>query len=105
MKKLLVVLAAIICAATITVRAQDSTASTNAAPATKMHKLTAEQQKVMDAMLAKYDTNHDGKLDKTERAAMTPEDLQTMKDAGLIKVKKPKKQASSETSTNAPAQQ
>ncbi len=26
------------------------------------------------AMLAKYDTNKDGKLDKAERAKMTPED-------------------------------
>ena len=32
--------------------------------------LTDEQK----AIIAKYDTNHDGKLDKEERAKMTPED-------------------------------
>ena len=97
MKKLLVVLAAIICAATVMVQAQGST---NSAPAHKMHPLTAAQQKVMDEMLAKYDTNHDGKLDKTERSAMSAEDKQKMIDAGLMKTKKPK---SSTTSTNAPS--
>lgn len=99
MKKLLVALVAIVCAATVMVQAQDSTNST---PAPKKHPLTAAQQKVMDDMLAKYDTNHDGKLDKTERAAMSAEDKQKMIDAGLMKTKKPKN-TSSETSTNAPS--
>ena len=106
MKKLLVVLVAIVCAATVMVQAQDSTTSTNStpAPAHKMKKLTAEQQQVMDEMLAKYDTNHDGKIDKTERAAMSAEDKQKMIDAGLMKTKKPKTDSSTMT-TNAPSGQ
>lgn len=47
------------------------------------HKLTTEQQQVMDSMLAKYDANKDGKLDKTEYAAMTHEDKEKMAQAGL----------------------
>jgi hypothetical protein len=102
MKKLLAAFAAIVCAATISVQAQDTN---SAPPMPKMHKLTPEQQQVMDTMLAKYDTNKDGKLDKTERAAMSQEDKDAMTKAGLgMKSKKPKKEASSETSTNAPQQ-
>jgi len=36
--------------------------------------LTDEQKTVMKDMLAKYDANKDGKLDKEERAKMTAED-------------------------------
>ena len=57
---------AILCATTLLVQAQDG--------APKKHKLTAEQQQVMTSMLAKYDANKDGKLDKTEKAAMSAED-------------------------------
>jgi len=80
MKKLLVALVALGCATAIVVQAQD------AAP--KKHKLTPEQQTVMTEMLAKYDTNKDGKLDKTERAAMTQEDKDKMAKAGLNTGKK-----------------
>ena len=101
MKKLFVALAAIICATSMMVQAQDST---NSAPAPKkQHKLTAAQQKVMDEMLAKYDTNHDGKLDKTERAAMSAEDKQKMIDAGLGKA--PKKPKTDSSDASAPAKQ
>ena len=92
MKKLIVAVVALCCATAIVVQAQD------AAP--KKHKLTPEQQTVMDAMLAKYDTNKDGKLDKTERAAMTQEDKEKMTKAGLgMKKKAP----ATDASTNAPA--
>jgi hypothetical protein len=91
MKKLLVALVALCCATAIVVQAQD------AAP--KKKKLTPEQQTVMTEMLAKYDTNKDGKLDKTERAAMSQEDKDKMTAAGLGK----KKAAPADTSTNAPA--
>jgi hypothetical protein len=63
--------------------------------------LTPEQQTVMKEMLAKYDTNKDGKLDKTERAAMTQEDKDKMTKAGLTKSKKHAHPA--DASTNAPA--
>ena len=47
-------------------------AVTAAETAEKKHgpKLTDEQK----AIIAKYDTNKDGKLDKEERAKITPED-------------------------------
>jgi len=82
MKKLLVATVALFCATAIVVQAQD------AAPKKEKHKLTAEQKQVMDDMLAKYDTNKDGKLDKTERAAMSQEDKDKMAKAGLGAPKK-----------------
>jgi len=63
--------------------------------------MTAEQKQVMADMLAKYDTNKDGKLDKTERAAITKEDKEKMEKAGLGTKKT--HTPSSEASTNAPA--
>ena len=74
MKKLIVAAVALLCASAIVVQAQD-------APKKEKHKMTAEQKQVMTDMLAKYDTNKDGKLDKTERAAMTPEDKAAMTKA------------------------
>ena len=64
MKKLMLALA-LVCATVLAVQAQD---------APKKHKMTAEQKQVMTDMLAKYDTNKDGKLDKSEKAAMSQED-------------------------------
>lgn len=92
MKKLLVATIAIFCATAIVVQAQDATP--------KKHKLTAEQKQVMADMLAKYDTNKDGKLDKTERAAMSQEDKDKMAKAGLTHSKK---KAAAASATNAPA--
>ena len=89
MKKLLVAALGLLCATAIVVQAQD---------AKPKKELTPEQQTVMKEMLAKYDTNKDGKLDKTERAAMTQEDKDKMTKAGLGKPKKP-----ADASTNAPA--
>lgn len=68
MKKFLVATTALFCATAIMVQAQDAT------PKKEKHKLTPEQKQVQTEMLAKYDTNKDGKLDKAEKAAMTPED-------------------------------
>ena len=92
MKKLLVAAIGILCATAIMVQAQD---------AKPKKELTPEQQTVMKEMLAKYDTNKDGKLDKTERAAMTQEDKDKMTKAGLTKSKKHAHPA--DASTNAPA--
>jgi ABC-type transporter MlaC component len=89
MKKFLVTVIGLLCATAIMVQAQD---------AKPKKELTPEQQTVMKEMLAKYDTNKDGKLDKTERAAMTQEDKDKMTKAGLGKPKKP-----AAPSTNAPA--
>jgi hypothetical protein len=68
MKKLMLVAVALLCATAITVQAQDS------GPKKEKKKMTPEQKQVMTDMLAKYDTNKDGKLDKTEKAAMSQQD-------------------------------
>ncbi len=93
MKKLVVAALGLLCATAILVQAQD------AKPPKK--DLTPDQQAVMTEMLGKYDTNKDGKLDKTERAAMTKEDKDKMAKVGLTKPKKPASPA--DASTNAPA--
>ena len=92
MKKLLVAAIGLLCATAIMVQAQD---------AKPKKELTPEQQTVMTEMLAKYDANKNGKLDKDERAAMTQEDKDKMIKVGLMKAKKPA--APAEASTNAPA--
>jgi hypothetical protein len=96
MKKFLAITLTLLCATAILVQAQD------AAPKKKGPKLTPEQKQVMDDMLAKYDTNKDGKLDKTERAAMTQEDKDKMTKAGLG-AKKKAADAATSAATNAPA--
>jgi Ni/Co efflux regulator RcnB len=68
MKKLLLASAALFCATTITLQAQDS------AEKKPKKELTPEQNQVQTDMLAKYDTNKDGKLDKTEKASMSQSD-------------------------------
>jgi methionine-rich copper-binding protein CopC len=93
MKKLLVAAIGILCATAIVVQAQD------AKPPKK--EWTPEQQAVVKEMLAKYDANKNGKLDKEERAKMTQEDKDKMAKAGLAKGDKPAHHA--EASTNAPA--
>ena len=79
MKKLILAGVALLCASSIIVQAQD---------APKKHKLTPEQQTVMTDMLAKYDTNKDGKLDKTEKSAMSAEDKAAWSKAFPMKGKK-----------------
>jgi len=93
MKKLLVAVVALLCATSIVVQAQDGT------PKKEKKSMTPEQKQVMTDMLAKYDTNKDGKLDKTEKSAMTPEDKAAWSKAFPMKGKK----KSAEGSTNAPA--
>ena len=98
MKKLIITTLGMLCATAIMVHAQDA-----AAPAKHAKKeLTPEQKQVMDAMLAKYDTDKNGKLDKTERAAMSQEDKDKMTAAGLGGKKKAAPPAA-DMSTNAPA--
>lgn len=92
MKKLVIALAGLLCAGALVAHAQD------AKPPKK--KLTAEQKALRKEMLEKYDTDKNGKLDKTERASISKEDREKMIKAGLIKSKK--HAASSEKSTNAP---
>jgi len=84
MKKIIVAALALVFAAGLMVNAQDTNAPT---PKVKKE-LTAEQQALKKEMVAKYDTNKDGKLDKTEIAAMSQEDKDKMIKAGLMKAKK-----------------
>ena len=95
MKKILVAVLGMLCATAIVVNAQD--AATPAKPAKKA--LTADQQALQKEMLAKYDTDKNGKLDKTERAAISKEDKDKMTKAGLLHAPK----APAAASTNAPA--
>jgi hypothetical protein len=78
MKKIVVAVLGMLCATALVVNAQDATK-----PAKK--KLTADQQALQKEMLAKYDTDKNGKLDKTERAAISKEDKEKMRKAGLLK--------------------
>jgi hypothetical protein len=66
MKRLVVAIIGLVCALAVTVNAQD-------APK-KKHQLTDDQKAVMKELLAKYDANKDGKLDKEEKAKMSQED-------------------------------
>src|SRR6266516_3687276 len=63
------------------------------AEAKKERKLTEEQKTLQKDMLAKYDANKDGKLDKDERAKISAEDKQKMDKAGLNRKNKDKKKS------------
>ena len=45
-------------------------------------RLTDEQKKQRDAIVAKYDTNKDGKLDKEERTKVSEEDRKALRSFG-----------------------
>ena len=101
MNKILVAVMVTLCATALVVNAQDASKP-------KKAKLTAEQQALQKDLLAKYDTNKDGKLDKSERAAMSKEDKDKMTKAGLSKTSKksvtpPTTNSTTGSSTNAPA--
>ena len=49
----------------------------------KRGQLTEEQLKVRKEIIAKYDKNKDGKLDAEERKAISAEDKEKLKAAGL----------------------
>ena len=72
MKKLLVAIAALVFACSLTASAGQG-----------KHKLTPEQKTLRKEILEKYDTNKDGKLDKKERAKISKEDQGKLEKAGL----------------------
>jgi hypothetical protein len=99
MKKIMVALMGLLCATTLIANAQDASKP-------KKTKLTTEQKALQKEMLAKYDTNKNGKLDKNEKAAISQEDKDKMIKAGLLKASASKKKGASHStgsSTNAPA--
>jgi len=79
MKKMLLVTAAILCAVSLTANASEG-----------KHKLTPEQKALRKEIIAKYDTDKNGKLDKQERAKISQEDKERMQKAGLGGKKKQK---------------
>ncbi len=79
MKKMLLVTAAILCAVSLTANASEG-----------KHKLTPEQKALRKEIIAKYDTDKNGKLDKQERAKISQEDKERMQKAGLGGKKKHK---------------
>jgi hypothetical protein len=82
MKKLLLTVIAIACAASLSAMAQEKApekAPEKKAPAKKAE-MTAEQKAEYKKLVEKYDTiTKDGKLDKEERAKMTQEDKDAMR--------------------------
>lgn len=85
MKKLIIATLGLLCATAIAVHAQEG--SKPASESKPKKELTPEQQVVMKEMLAKYDANKNGKLDKEEKAAMSQEDKDKMAKVGLGKKK------------------
>ena len=79
MKKLLTILC-MTGALAVAAQAQDSTKKHEPSPETK-------------ALIDKYDTNKDGKLDKDERAKMSAEDKEAWQKAHPQQQKKKKKQS------------
>jgi hypothetical protein len=79
MLKYLVVLAAV-----LTLNAQEGPKGppTGGARPPLRPRLTEEQQKQRDALVSKYDTNKDGKLDKEERAKVSDEDRKLLRSFG-----------------------
>jgi len=49
----------------------------------KRGQLTEEQKNIRKEIIAKYDKNKDGKLDAEERKAISAEDKEKLKQAGL----------------------
>lgn len=82
MKKALLAIVGLFCAAAITLSAADTP---------KKKTWTPEQKELMKKMVEKYDTNKDGRLDKEERSKISAEDQAKMKEAGLTGGQRKKK--------------
>ena len=76
MKKSLIALC-ITCALSLAAHADDD----KKAEAGKKHETTPEQKAARKALLDKYDTNKDGKLDQDERAKISEQDKAKLKEA------------------------
>jgi len=87
MKKLLVALC-FTCALALAAHAEDK--AEGGKSEAKKPQLTAEQKAARKALVEKYDTNKDGKLDKEERAKIPAEELEK---AGVAKAKGKEKKA------------
>jgi len=85
MKRALITVLGLLCAASITLSAAD---------APKKKELTEEQKKIQKEMIEKYDANKDGRLDREERAKISAEDKEKMQKAGLWGGQRKKKEES-----------
>jgi hypothetical protein len=73
MKKLLIALC-FTCVLAVAAQAQTTNKAEAGKPEGGKPELTAEQKAYRKTLVEKYDTNKDGKLDKEERAKITPEE-------------------------------
>ncbi|MEY4387603.1 MAG: hypothetical protein RLY20_2886 [Verrucomicrobiota bacterium] len=87
MKKLIVALC-FTCVLALAAHAEDKAEGKKSE--SKKPALTAEQKSARKALVEKYDTNKDGKLDKEERAKISAEELEK---AGYAKAKGEAKKA------------
>ena len=90
MKKSLIVLC-LTCALTLVAQARDDDKK---AEGGKKNEATPEQKAARKAMIEKYDTNKDGKLDAEEKAKISEEDKAKMKEARANAAKKEKPEKS-----------
>jgi hypothetical protein len=106
MKRLLIgVYSVCVAASLIAVRADDTstsktTTSTSSTTAKHNKGLTDDQKTLRKEMLDKYDSNHDGKIDKEERKKVTDEDKAKLKKAGLNPKAQKKLKSTTTTTTS-----
>ena len=80
MLKVMILALGLICATSLAARAEEP----NTKPVRKGRpQLTEEQKAAHKAILEKYDTNKDGKLDADERKSISQDDREKLKKAGL----------------------
>ena len=93
MKKTAVLILGLVCAGSLVVNAQEAKTNTTTKPVTTTKTVaskkaqpafTAEQKAIQKELLEKFDTNKDGKLDKTEKAKMSKEDKSRWTKANIM---------------------
>lgn len=72
----------VVLAAALTLNAQEGPKGPPPGGRPPRPKLTEEQKKQRAELVAKYDANKDGKLDKEERAKVSDDDRKTMRSFG-----------------------
>lgn len=76
-------------ALSLTVNAQDGPKGPPKGDRPPKHELTETQKKLQTELLQKYDTNKDGKLDRTEREKVSQEDRKKLREAGFARGPRP----------------
>lgn len=83
MKKILMIAAALCCAAVLTVNGADDKKAPEKKGEKKKVELTDAQKTLLKELMEKYDANKDKKLDKDERAKISDEDKKKALEAKL----------------------